>query len=156
MTRIASRLFVVTALAIAAYAAYTASLTDSSSDAPSADPAPPLVIAQPDQDLGLIPVGTHQIIFRIENPSDQPRQVLGSAGGGCNPTCCFYSRQDRLIPIPPLGEVGYVCHLDVSHPGPFENAMTLNLEENGFRSVKVTVRGTAVAVEGGPNGSSKP
>lgn len=43
----------------------------------------------------------------------------------------------------PAGETfEYRCELQVKHPGPFEGELAIHLEDNGIRTVLVSVSGT--------------
>jgi hypothetical protein len=47
--------------------------------------------------------------------------------------------------IPAGVTFNYECKLSVENPGPFEAQLNIHLEENGIRTVTITVRGVAVA-----------
>jgi hypothetical protein len=42
---------------------------------------PPFVIEEPEHDLGELAVGVHDVIFRLTNPAEKPRRVIGLAEG---------------------------------------------------------------------------
>lgn len=69
-----SRLFLVIAVGLLGLAGY---LALGSPDRP----APSFAVEQPDRDLGKVGVGSHTLIFRITNPADHPRRILGLAEG---------------------------------------------------------------------------
>lgn len=50
---------------------------------PEAPPAgePPFVIADPDRDVGAVPLGPLEVTFAITNPAARPRRVIGFAEG---------------------------------------------------------------------------
>lgn len=39
------------------------------------------IVAEPDRDLGELPLGTHPVTFRLTNPAGTPRRVIGFAEG---------------------------------------------------------------------------
>lgn len=42
---------------------------------------PPMTVEAPDRDLGNVTMGTREVVFRIGNPADRPRRVIGLAEG---------------------------------------------------------------------------
>ena len=59
--------------------------------------------------------------------------------------CCFSSKHSGQVTVQPSETFIYTCELSIKKPGPFEAPMTLFLEENGIREVRLTVRGVGVA-----------
>lgn len=95
------------------------------------------------------------ITFRITNSGARPIRVVGMAEF-CTPNCCFYSKHRSHVSIPPRETVDYACEVKPTTPGPFESPMTLYLDSDGIREVKLTIRGTIIATEGPKDEPSNP
>ena len=68
-----SRLLTLVALVLLALAGWLAF-------APPVVP-PPFLVEGPDRDLRRLPVGVHEVAFRITNPAAVPRRIIGLAEG---------------------------------------------------------------------------
>ncbi len=44
-------------------------------------PDPPMTVEPVSTDLGVAPVGSHTLTYRITNPADRPRRIIGLAEG---------------------------------------------------------------------------
>ncbi|MCU0706636.1 MAG: hypothetical protein MUF18_21990 [Fimbriiglobus sp.] len=58
--------------------------------------------------------------------------------------CCFRAKHREIITVGPGETFEYHVSLTVHRPGSFEAGIDLFLEENGIRTVELTVRGTCV------------
>lgn len=66
---------------------------------------------------------------------------------------CFSLKQRDPIVVPAGGTVAIECELDLKKAGRFEIEIDVHLEENGIRTVPVTVRGTALPRRGDAHAS---
>jgi hypothetical protein len=148
MLRAASALCVVAALGLLAWAAYSARQSPPG-------PEPGFVVAPTEHDLGSVPLGDRVVTFTITNPAAGPRRILGAAGG-CWGAVCFDSKHSTQIVIPAGETFTYECELSVGQARPFEAKIDLYLEDNGLRTVTLTVRGVGVAPGGKADGSQTP
>lgn len=104
-----------------------------------------LVIDRPDRDLGEVEAGLHDIEFSVTNTGSDPRRIVGNVGEGCVPNCCFAPIDAAGTATIGPGET-FVCRyrLDVKGTGRFDAPISLHLDDNGLRTVKLHVRGTGV------------
>lgn len=116
----------------------------------------------PDIDVGDHPVGrATEVVFRITNTGDRPARVVGFEGARCGAVCCLSPKcllegHEHPLTIPAGGTLDVPCELRVNRPGPIEWSTTVFVEDGGIRPVRLTVRGVAVAVEGGCDGPHGP
>jgi hypothetical protein len=105
---------------------------------------PVLTIEDPDRAIDAPVAGQKQDVeFRIVNPSDQTRRVVGAVLT-CGTTACFAPKQPIPFEIPPKGSAAIVFSLDLREPGPFELEVPLYLEDAGLRQLTVKVTGNAL------------
>ncbi|HEY1186181.1 MAG TPA: hypothetical protein VGE74_00930 [Gemmata sp.] len=107
-----------------------------------------LEVERPERDLGECPIGKSQVVFRVTNGTDREAEVLG-VPEACGPVCCLKATTAERLRIPPGGSADLVLDLLVGRPEPFEFSGNLYLNDNGFRTLKLTVRGTGVAPRAG-------
>jgi hypothetical protein len=74
MTAQLSRILLLAAVSLLGVAGYLALRPDS-------DALPPFVVEEADRDLGELTVGVHEVVFRLTNPADRPRRVIGLSEG---------------------------------------------------------------------------
>lgn len=145
MLRTLSIVCAVGALSLGAWAAYVAY-----QDSGAAAPDPPFIVEPIELDLGAVPLGERTIEFAITNPARKSRRIIGLAEG-CSPGLCFSSNHHTQIVVQPGDTFRYGCKLTTKRPGRFEAEIDVHLEDNGVRTVALTVRGEAVATGGAPN-----
>jgi hypothetical protein len=112
-------------------------------------------VDKPDNDLGVCSPGEHEVVFHVSNQSSQPSQILGLAEG-CGVNCCYKSKYQVQMTVPPGGAVGYPCLISVRAPGKFEARMVLFLEVQGLRELPLTVRGVGAVRGDNTNGTTAP
>jgi len=110
-------------------------------------PDPVCFVTPTEYELGTVPVGDRVVTFAITNPAGKPRQIVGLAEG-CWASVCFSSKHPDQITIPAGETFHYECELSIKEAGPFSAQVEIYLEEDGLRTVPLTVRGTAVAPRG--------
>lgn len=111
---------------------------------PEPESSPMLTVHEPDRDLGNLPVGVHEVRFKVENSSSLPLRILGSVPV-CGLRSCFTPQIINQIAIPPHATIQLECQLEILSPGEFSCPCTLYLEDGGIRSVKLSVRGIGIA-----------
>jgi len=114
-----------------------------------ATPAPPFEIGQTEFSVGEIELGTHKLRTTINNPSKEPRRILGIASE-CAGNSCFTSTLETPVQVPPAGTFDLECELEVKAGGPIYAEVKIYLEENGIRTVTLRVTGTAVEAPHAP------
>src|SRR5262245_11313065 len=140
-----SRLFLLAALALVSLGGYQVLK-------PSVEPADETVsIDLADRELGRLPLGQHEIVFHITNPSDRPRRIIGFSGT-CVVNCCFSSSHSSPVEILPRGNFPYTTELSIQAPGSFEVTVRLFVEDNGLQELPLTIRGIGVARENNVDG----
>jgi hypothetical protein len=110
-------------------------------------PAGVVVVEAAEQDVGERPLGKTQITFRLRNPSEHAAEVI-NLPETCGFTCCLKHGLSFPQPLPPGGSLDIACELLITAPGPFDFSNDLYLNDNGLRSVKLTVQGVGVAPGG--------
>jgi len=73
MTKALSRVLLLAAAGLSGLAGYLAVRLP--------EEPPPFEVDEPDQDLGELAVGGHEVVFRIRNPADRPRRIIGLQEG---------------------------------------------------------------------------
>jgi hypothetical protein len=108
-------------------------------------PVRTLSIANDVFDLGEMPIGTtKEAVFLVRNGGDKPRKLFNLAPT-CTLDCCFGPKLEIHVTIPANEEVDYVVEVKANRLGPFEVQTEIFLEDNGLRSVPITIRGQGVA-----------
>lgn len=105
---------------------------------------------RPARDLGEVRVGEHVVEFVVTNRSARECRILGT-DGRCTPKNCFVAAADEPVSIPAGQSYAFRCVVRVyeSTAGPFENAMTVFVDDGGTRAVRLTVRGVGTVPPGG-------
>jgi hypothetical protein len=107
-----------------------------------------LSVTPPDSDLGIVPLGERELMFRVSNRGDQPRRIVGM-NQACANGCCYRAANPDQVDVPPGETVEYRCVLAVKEVGPFDGEIVLFLDEDGFRTFSLPIHGVGVPPAGG-------
>jgi len=146
MNTIVFRVAVIAVVVAVALAGYFASQPE-----PRAEPAFAITA---ECDIASVPFGPGTVAFTVTNPANKPRRIIGCYAQ-CQAAGCMDAKSNEQITIAPGETIEYQCDYDVYKPGPFELKLDVFLEDNGIRTVTLTVRGVGVAA-GGKTDAPKP
>lgn len=105
-------------------------------------PAPPFAVSPTAFDL-TVPPGEHEVVLHVTNPADRSRRIVGLAEV-CGLNCCFRAKHREVVTVGAGETFEYRVKMIVYHPGRFESAMDIFLEDGGIRKVEISMKGVCV------------